>query len=447
MLGVIMEQLADGTINYKRCPGVNFFTQSAGGSIHCRGFALANQNTLIAIYNGFAEAITISGAGLPVSAPLGELDGTKIVTTAVNNNSPTPDIACVTEFGAFVLKTSSGPLSYPDSNIGSPNSVCFGDGYFFFTYGKGTCLASNINSTVLNPLNVATVNSASDGLLRGVFYAQTLFLFTPSRIEAWVNTANPTGFPFTRSSVIPRGLISATAVAGHESSFVSTLCWVGNDNIVYSMQGYSPVRISTHDIERRIQAVADKTTLRACVYMSEGHAFWQLSSANFTFAYDIMNQVWAERPGNPFSRIENAVFAFGRWLVGDFSTGSIGKIDPNYFYEYSAPLIWELTSLPTEAFPRKMIISRMDADFISGTGKVNGIKPIESDPTIDISWSDDGGASFKAPVQRPLGEIGMSGVTVQVLRSGQSKRFGRVWKYHVSDPVYVGLLGATMEAL
>lgn len=445
MLNVQLEQLGSGDVIYKRAPGLSQLTSSTSGSIHCRGFVRASSNTVLVAFDRFVEALTMSGNTFVLKS-LGQLDGTKIVSLAVNNKTPAPDIIAVTEIGAFFLSASGAPVAYPDTDVGSPNSVTFGDGYFFFTYGSGACLASGINTTSINPLDTITVNSASDGLVRGIFFAQTLFLFTPSVCEAWTNTANPTGFPFSRSAVIPRGIINAQAVAGYESNFTSSLIWVGSDSIVYMMQGYAPYRISTNDMERRIQAVADKTTLRACVYMNDGHAFWQLSSQNFTFAYDLTNSVWCERQsyGQEFSRIEQSIYAFGKWIVGDFSTGIVGSIDGNTFTEYNAPLVWELTSLPAPSWPGQRNIARADFNFISGTGIAAG-GATAVDPMVDISWSKDGGASFAMPVQRAIGKQGETNRFMTVLRLGQATKYGTAYRLRVSDPVFAGFFSGTME--
>ncbi len=445
MVNVVMEMISSGDILYKRGPGVTSFATSASGSNHCRGFVLANSGTVLVIFNGFVEALTVSGSIVTMTA-LGRLDGSKLVSVAVNNKTPTPDIVCVTENGAFILTAAAGPLPYPDGNVGAPNSVTFGDGYFFFTYGSGKCIASALNGTSINLLNSILINSASDGCVRGIWFAQTLFLFTPSRCEAWTDTANPTGFPFSRSAVIPRGLINASAIAGYESNYTSTLMWVGSDSVIYRMQGYSPIRISTNDMERRIGAVVDKTTLRANVYMNDGHAFWQLSSSDFTFVYDLVNSVWQERNsyGQEFSRIEQSIYAFGKWIVGDFGTGNIGVIDGNAYGEYGDSLEWELSSLPVVQFPNRTVIPRVDFNFITGTGLSAGSIP-KTDPVVSISWSGDGGATFKLPIQRAIGRGGVNGQVVSVLATGQTTRYGRVWSLVVTDPVYVGLLGGTMQ--
>ena len=62
------------------------------------------------------------------------------------------------------------PLAYPDTDVGSPNSVTFGDGYFFFTYGNGQVIASDLNATSINPLSTIQINAACDGCVRGIWW-------------------------------------------------------------------------------------------------------------------------------------------------------------------------------------------------------------------------------------------------------------------------------------
>lgn len=444
MINVIMEQLQDGTINRKRAPGITQFTTNASGNKHCRGFILINSGVLLIAYDDVLESIT-NDNGIGASVELGPLAGTQLITMARNNAAPNPDIVAVTENGAFQLFTDSPPVDYPSSEIGSPNSVCFCDGFFMFTYGNGDVQASDLNSTNINSLNRARVESSSSGLLRGMWFGQLLYLFTPTNIEVWSDTANPSGFPFSRSTVIARGLMAATAVAGVEDKWSSELVFVGSDGIVYLLQGQSPTRISTHDIERRIQALQDKTSLRACVYMNDGHSYWQITCDDFTEVYDLTTSTWEERQsyGMSFSRMECSINAFDKWIVGDFNTDNLGIIDGNSYNEYGGPLVYTVISLPMANFPNKTAFPRVDFNFIAGVGKSSGSA---IDPQVMISWSDDGGATFKMPIQRPLGKIGEKWMPVSVLRSGQASRYGRVWKLQVSDDCYVGLLsGNTVE--
>lgn len=450
LINAIVEKLSDGaraTVVRKRAPGMNQVANITGRT-NCRGMITVNATTLVAVTDRLV-AITPSGTGPFTVTDLGALNGTLPVTFAKNNKTPTPDIVCVTENGPFLVTTTTAPVSYPDPDVGSPNSVSFGDGYFFFTYGDGTVIASDLNSTAINPLDFATAEAKSDTLNRAVFFRQELFLMGSASIEVWQNTANPTGFPFSRSTVIPRGLVSRWAVAGFEDGWANTLVWVGDDNIVYQMQGYAPARISTHDVERAIEAYTTEgnaDSLYAFVYMVEGHAYWALKSPTWTWVYDVTTQSWSERRSYERTTWRGQFSArnSGVWLVGDDNTGLVFAMDGAYYNEGNDPLVWQVESGQMADFPTRVVCARADFDFVVAVGDDTGAVPIQTAPTVLIAWSDNGGATFSEPLRRTLGGMGDYKHRITVFRTGLTGPMGRMWKLTVSDPVYVGILGGSM---
>lgn len=432
---------AKGSVVIKRTPGLRTVATHST-AVHCRGIWPIG-NTAMVVMNDRCNQF--SGSAL---TDIGTLSGDQPVTMASNNRTPTADTVCVTENGAFILSTGAAPVPYPDADVGSPNSVCFGDSYFFFTYGNGICRSSGINSTAINVNDYIQCEARADGLLRGVFYRQELFLMGQSSIEVWQNTGNATGFPFTRATVIPRGLIGQWAVAGWEPGFANALMWVGDDNIVYKLNGYTPERVSSHDVERLIAAENTKSNLRACCYMSEGHAIWSIKGTSFCWEYDLTTGQWHERNshesatwiGEASAQLNNV------WYVGSASTGEIYQVDASYYKEGGDPVIWQVQSGRVAEFPAEIQVSLVALNFDMGTGIDTGTAPIETDPMVRISWSDNGGYSFGQSLARSLGRQAQTGNRVTVNRCGQTKPQGRVWKLEVSDPVYVGLVSGTMEA-
>lgn len=442
LVNAILEKLESGEVVIKRAPGLTRRITSASGNVHCRGMVAANSETLIVVYDDSVETVTRSGDAT-TSVSLGALAGTDLVTLA-RNNAAIPDIVCVSpSAGAFTLTSGGAPASYPDGDVGAPNSVSFVDGYFFFTYGSGKVQASGINTTAINSLDYASAESSPDPLVRGVGFRGQLFLFGNSTIEAWQNTANPTGFPFTRSTVIPRGLAGLNAVAGYEDGFVGSLLWAGSDNIVYKLNGYDPFRISTHDVERDLQKLSDKSTLRAFVFMDSGHPFFVLKSPIWTWVYDLLTSTWQERRsyGRLNWRAECGFFQWGEWLVGDELAGYVYRPSSEAFSEDAYPLIFDVTSGKTKDFPARFSVPRVDFDFVSGVGSPSAV----ADPTVSISWSDDGGNIFSTPLVRPLGGEGHYGNRVSINRAGRCGPQGRAFRLVVSDAVFVGLVGGKMQ--
>src|SRR5262252_3205961 len=173
-------------------------------------------------------------------------------------HSPAPAVVVVVDpdTGAFQVTTVPSVISYPDRDVGACNSVCFLDGDFFFTRGDGTTLASDINSTSVNPLTFIQVQGNPGGLLRAIPFSE-LYLMGSTTIEVWQNTANPTAFPYSRVKLIPRGLLGRYAVTGWEPGFGKGIIFVGDDRRVYVLNGYTPTAISTPDVDRAISNYVD----------------------------------------------------------------------------------------------------------------------------------------------------------------------------------------------
>lgn len=437
---------------WTRVPGLSAFSTTSQTGY--RG-ALLVVNLLFVAESG--KLITVDSAG--VASVAGNLAGTLRVTFARNNLTPTPQVACVTENGAFLV-TSASVNPWPDADLPAANSVAFQDGYFFFTIGDRRVFASGINSTSIDSSTFITVQSrSSDSLLRGIAYKGLMFFFCTSSCEVWNNTAQTApAFPYSRLAVIDRGLIGANAIAGYEDGF-GQLYWVADDNGVYRLAGggsaFTPEKVSPPDLDRLIAAVSDKTTLEASVYVENGKSIWVLSSPTWTWEFNINTEKWNEREsyltGNTLPiftrwRGTGGTNAFGKWVVGDQQTGNLLYIDPSNQQEAGQPLRMRLESGPVDNFPNRLRVARFDAEFVAGTGIASGSNQTYTDPSVQISWSNDGGTNWGNALIRKLGEQANSKRRVTALRLGQSGSQGRRWRLDVSDPCYASFLKATMSA-
>jgi hypothetical protein len=419
---------------------VNFATNAVTGY---RGAMLAGG----VIYAAHAETlIKISSTGVVTS--LGDLDGTLPVSFARNNKTPTFDTVVVTEQGAFTVDASTGAASLVDGDLPQPTDVCFGDGYFFFPIADGRCFASGLNATTINALDVTQAEAKPDILMRSVFWSGYLHLFGNDSIEIYDNTGNATGFPFTRTAVVDGpGLGAKWGITGYEDGFAKALIYIGSDNAIHVLKGSLAVKISYPDIDRDIAAVSDKSTIRACSYIASGQAFVAFSCDDWTWEYNLTTQRWNERKSYLIERWRaegNSVFAFGKWLVGDSLTGNILEISDTTFKEVDDLLPFHVESAQGKTFPYRAAFPRADFQFVKGVGIAAGEDPIERDPQVEISWSDDGGSVWSEPIQRKLGRQGKRNTQITVARCGRSGHEGRRWKTVVTDPVNVSLLGADM---
>jgi hypothetical protein len=321
------------------------------------------------------------------------------------------------------------------------------DSFFIFTYGDGTLQASGQNAVTINTLDKTTAQSKPGGLTRSVPFNGQLVALGPNFGEVYSDTANPTGFPFTRSYVLQRGLLSPYALAGHEDGFASALIWVADDCSVVQHNGSPiPLKISPPDLDRLIAGVADKTTLEASVYISQGHPKWVISCPTFTWEFDIGSQKWNEKASYLGMRWRaiGGCSAFGKWIMGDTQAGQLIYVDPTNFTEVGRPLVMQIDSGPVVNFPNRTKVARADFNFVTGVGIATGPDPIATNPQVGISWSNDGGLTYSNEFARPLGRQ-QTASRVTMLRSGQTGDQGRRWRLKISDPVYGGFLGGVQS--
>lgn len=424
----------------KRAPGLRSFadTSQTGyrGGIHADPY-------LYVAYTDVLRKVTSAG----VVSVVGTLDGEEAVFFARNNKVPTPDQVVVTENGIYTFDDSS-VSELVDGDLPQPNSVCAHDGYFFFTIADGRCFASGLNDITVNSNDYVKAESNPDGLLRGIPYGRDLLLCGQNTIEAFWNAGNATGFPYTRVTVIPFGLIGQKAIAGWEPEFGTKVVYVCSDFTVRLLAGgYEPMVISPPDLNRLIERTSDASTIEVSAFIAAGKSFAKVSGPGWCWVYDFTTKWWHER----FSYLDDdwrfvgqTVKAFGKWLGGDSLSGKILEVADGFFREDTAPLIFEAESIAMEAFPTRLAVSRAEFNFTSGNGLASGEDPIERDPQIEVSWSDDGGINWSVPLLRRLGPQQEARTRVIVNRTGLTTAKGRRWRLRAADPVYISFLSADM---
>jgi hypothetical protein len=369
----------------RSAPALQVWRGSAGLSQHAatgqtgyRGGLIVN-NLSYEVYA--TNVMTVDTAG--TVNVLGAMLGTKMVSIARNQASPNPDVVAVDiDNGAFKLSGGGAPTAYNGAgNLPQPNSVCFQDGYFFFTIGSGQCYASALNALTQNALTFITVQSKADvTLLRGIPFSGLLLLFTTGSCEAWQDAANAApAFPYARVTVIEHGLLQATAIAGFETGF-SELLWVDQGFSVHWLTpgSLAPLEVSPPDLNRLIEAQARAgNQLEAGCYSIGGKKFWSLSSPAWTWEFNLSTKKWTERQSWKAGqygrwRARGGHPAFGKWLVGDQQSGNLLFVDDLNYTENGSPFLYRIESGSVRDFPQEQRIARADFDFVMGVGQAVG---------------------------------------------------------------------------
>lgn len=426
---------------WRRAPGLKTFS-NATAQTGFRGSLLVG-SLLYAAFSNNVSTIDPSGN----VASVGAVTGTGGVFWARNNVVPVPDVVVVDPANGAFLVTESAVTAYNASGIlPQPNSVCFQDGYLFFTTGDGRCFATDLNATTMNADCFVTAEGFTGGLLRGVVF-DALYLCGPNGIEVWQDTAQPApGFPYSRVVVIPKGIIGRYAITGWEPGFGKGLIFVGSDKIVYALNGYVPTTLSTPDVARAISsyidAGGDPDQIVLSPYVIGGHSCVVMTSPAWTWVLDLDNARWTER----FSyeqlnwRASRTVQAFGQWLAGDAVSNTIVAISEGALDELGSPMIWEVESGPVSPFPNRMAVAMAAFDMAQGLGIATGT-PNVVNPMVEISWTDDGGVTWSTPRLVPLGAQATRVDPIRLFKTGQTGTAGRRWRLRVSDAVPVSLVG------
>jgi hypothetical protein len=452
LLNVFVEQEKEQAV-WKRVPGTRFFTDV--GVRHPRGFIEVDG----AVYGAYENVVKRIAADGTVSTLTGVLAGTDRVTWAKNNQlaSPPRGVVVVTELGAYVV-TPTTVANYPGTILPiRPSSVCHLDGYFFFTYAggdnTGRIYASELNSTDVHSDSFTTAEGNPDGVLRGIVAGRQLFAMGQASIEVYQNVGS-SPFPLARSAVIPVGLLGTFAAAGgtETDGWDGMPMFVARDGTVRQFKGYEPVIVSTRTVERFIAAQPDPKQLTAYVYTFLGSSIWGIkgnggSPDERCFEYNTSSGQWHERQsqGQLTWRGHRTVWAFDRWLVGDAATTELRYMDALAQAEHQDPIPCRIESKLMKNFPAALAVPRADFMFAQGVGIADGQDPIQTNPVVEISWSDDGGGTWSRPLRRTLGRQAEFGWGVRLNRTGMTTQLGRRWRIDVADPVPYVFFGASMD--
>lgn len=330
------------------------------------------------------------------SVSLGTVGGTLPVMMADNGSELAIQGGALNNQG-YVL--SGGTLHTGIANLPAVSNVVYIDGYFVWTvFESDQFIISGINDGLTyDPLDVATVEGDPDDIIACVNDHRELQFYGARTIEIWFNSG-ASDFPFARqgNAFIERGCLDRDSLIKIDNS----VHFVGDDRVVYRLNGYDPVRISTHAIEYQI---ADAQWYRAFTYTQFGHKFYVLNTDVGSFAYDMATGAWHERRslGRDNYRIRNAVSCYGETIFGDGYTGKlyIPDLDVNTEDGEVIPIEIQIPSLQTNRL--RTTLYAFEAQIQAGVGNSD-----DTNPQIILQYSKDGGNTFSAELSRPMGAVG-----------------------------------------
>lgn len=394
------------------------------------------------------------------------------VGIAANEN----EIIFVDGIKAFLWNTitSTGIDTTPNLPPGfAPLDVTFMDGSFILISGspgmQNRFYISGLNDgTSWNINDFALINSRPT-ILNGVaVLKRNIFFFGQVKTEVWQD-AGTAVFRFRRQNnlLFEHGVKAISSIAeGFDRLFYLS----GDESGVGSVmmvEGVTPVAISFPQMDEKIQGYTAPEDAIGFVYKINGQIFYQLNftTDNHTFVYNVTSSEWAN--DHLWHELE--------MLNGDRDIANshtfIGKT--HYMTSYKDNKLYELSrdflDNNGEKIKRTRIARRMESptferirqnefelEMLKGVGLIN-IKPVSfypphvqppgnaSDviPTVFLSISNDGGATYHTYKERTFGAAGERLIKIIWRQLGTYE--DSIYKIEIFNAVPVYVLGGSLD--
>jgi hypothetical protein len=282
----------------------------------------------------------------------------------------------------------------------------FLDGYFIAARpdSKQFNISALYNGLEWDPIDFGIKEGYPDNIASIIADHEELWLLGTETTEVWRNTGN-SDFPFERDlgAFIHQGCAAPWSVV----RLANGVAWLGGDSrgqlTAWRAQGFVPVRVSTHAVEQAWRTYASIADAIGFTFRMDGHEFWQINfpTADKTWVYDATTGLWHERTsgaGRHLGRAHGFVYAWGKHLVGDYTSGAIYEMSPSFFDDAGAPIerLRQGPHLVDEEL--RLFYHRLQLSVESGSGV--------ADAVFELSWSDDGGHTWSTPIPLTGGAIG-----------------------------------------
>jgi hypothetical protein len=335
-------------------------------------------------------SVLFSVASNGTATTLGTITGTGPARIACNYSE-----VCVAAGGVGYVY-SGGSLQTPVPF--SVSDVLYADGFIVWMIQNSEqfIISSLDDALTYDAADIASVEGAPDDLVGMINDHREIHFYGGLTGEIFYNSGAAL-FPFERqgNAFIERGCFDRDSIVKIDGS----VQFVGNDRIVYTLNGYIPQRVSTHTIEYYLR---DATYARGWTYTLEGHKFYVLETDRGTFLHDRATGAWHRRAsfGSTWWRCNGAVDAYGQTLLTDRATGKLYTVSNDVYTEDGDPIRMEIV-LPTIEMQRQRV-SMYSFEVTTETG----VGDPTDDPQIMLQYSDDGGHTWSGEMWRGMGKRG-----------------------------------------
>lgn len=241
---------------------------------------------------GIYIGMGVTGTGVAPSAKVTNVAGTTVTVDI-------PHVSAVSGTITFTDNGSSGVLtpnlcSFPAGPYVA--GAVFLNNYIYIGTATNRIYNSNLGDpTSWSALNYITFEQTTDTLVGIVKHLNYLVAMGKSSLQLFYDTANAVGSPLS----VAQSYTTEVGCANGDSIVASnnTVLWIGTSKThgrsVYLMDGVSPVKISTDNVDRHLEA-DNMSKVSAYCYKFNGHTLYVLTlhSINETLVFDLDEKIW-----------------------------------------------------------------------------------------------------------------------------------------------------------
>jgi hypothetical protein len=387
---------------------------------------------------------TVRGAGVTTNTIITALGtGTGGVGTYTINNSQTFSSGTLYGLNYTIIPSTDGAFT-------GANVVDIVDNYFVYNRpNTQQWAASGLLSPITQPLSFSSKDGAPDNLVSLIVDHREVYLLGENSSEVWVDTGSvPFAFQRIPGTSTQHGIAATFSMARVGNSFAYVSKNIRGQAEIVMMNGYVPVRISTHAVENTLvdQTITDAV---AWTYQLEGHEIYVVSfpSIDLTWCYDATTLMWHKwlynDNLNQYHRCRGNCAALfqGHVLVGDYTNGIIYKLDRNNYTDNGQPIkrLRRAPHIVTDL--QRQYFDELQIQFQPGVGLSTGQG---NNPQAMLRWSDDGGSTWSSEHWTTIGLTGSYKNRAIWRRLGQTR--DRVFEVTVTDPIKAVIISANLKA-
>lgn len=333
---------------------------------------------------------------------------------------------------------------------GFPAECGYTDGYFVVRLGNSAKfqISALLNGSSWSGLNFAQVSVFSDNVVGMKVDHREIVLFGRKQSIAYYDSGNTFAYDVIPGGFIEQGIIAQNSLAKLDNTIFGLSGDERGAATAYRLDGYRMVRISTHPVEAAWQSYSTISDAEGFAYQQSGHTFYQLNfpTANASWVYDVATGLWHRRgywTNGAYSQDRSRwhVYAFGKHLVGDHTSGKIYEVSESFYDDAGNP-IRRMRRGPAVGSEMQWIYHRqITFDVETGLGLQAGQG---SQPTLMMRYSDDRGKTWSNERQVSAGLVGQYRARAIFRRLGRSRY--RVYELSFTDPIPLRLVDAYLIA-